>query len=77
MSADSYEALEARGLEYAIRVPANANLEWEIAELLFRPPGVRVAPREGAMRGSSTAHRGGPRRAGRSAEQLSIEHMPS
>ena len=34
-----YEALEARGVEYAIRVPANASLEWEIADLLFRPPG--------------------------------------
>jgi hypothetical protein len=34
-----YEALEARGVEYAIRIPANASLEWEIAELLFRPPG--------------------------------------
>ena len=33
------EALEARGVEYAIRVPANASLEWEIADLLFRPPG--------------------------------------
>ena len=31
-----YEALEARGMEYAIRMPANASLEWDIAELLFR-----------------------------------------
>ena len=34
-----YEALEARGVDYAIRVPANASLEWEIADLLCRPPG--------------------------------------
>jgi hypothetical protein len=34
-----YEALETRGVEYAIRMPANANLAWEIAELLSRPPG--------------------------------------
>ena len=34
-----YEALEKRGVEYAIRMPANENLEWAIAELLFRPPG--------------------------------------
>jgi Transposase DDE domain group 1 len=34
-----YEALEQRGVDYAIRIPANESLEWEIAELLFRPPG--------------------------------------
>jgi hypothetical protein len=34
-----YEALETRGVEYAIRIPANESLEWEIADLLFRPPG--------------------------------------
>jgi hypothetical protein len=34
-----YEALETRGVQYAIRMPANENLEWEIADLLFRPPG--------------------------------------
>jgi Transposase DDE domain group 1 len=34
-----YEALEARGVKYAIRLPANANLERDIAELLTRPVG--------------------------------------
>jgi Transposase DDE domain group 1 len=34
-----YEALETRGVPYAIRIPANKNLEWEIADILFRPPG--------------------------------------
>ena len=34
-----YEALEARGVQYAIRLPANANLERDMAELLPRPPG--------------------------------------
>ena len=29
-----YEALEHRGVRYAIRIPANENLEWEIAGLL-------------------------------------------
>ena len=24
---------------YAIRIPANESLEWEAAEILFRPPG--------------------------------------
>ena len=34
-----YEALEARGVHYAIRMPANKNLELEIEDLLFRSPG--------------------------------------
>ena len=34
-----YEALEERGVKYAIRIPANENLERDIAELLSRPVG--------------------------------------
>ena len=34
-----YEALEKRGVTYAIRLPANNSLEREIAELLTRPVG--------------------------------------
>ncbi len=34
-----YEALEECGVMYAIRIPANESLEWEVAEILFRPPG--------------------------------------
>lgn len=34
-----YEALETRGVEYAIRIPANWNLELTIEDLLFRSPG--------------------------------------
>jgi len=34
-----YEALEERGVQYAIRIPANDNLERDIAELLTRPVG--------------------------------------
>ncbi len=34
-----YEALESRGVHYAIRIPANENLERDIAELLPRPVG--------------------------------------
>ncbi len=34
-----YDALEERGVAYAIRIPANESLEWEVAEILFRPPG--------------------------------------
>ena len=34
-----YEALEERGVKYAIRIPANENLERDIAELLPRPVG--------------------------------------
>jgi len=34
-----YEALEGRGVKYAIRIPANDSLERDIAELLRRPVG--------------------------------------
>jgi len=34
-----YEALEKRGVEYAIRMPSSENLEWEVVDLLVRPPG--------------------------------------
>ncbi|MGA2329974.1 MAG: IS1380 family transposase [Bryobacteraceae bacterium] len=34
-----YEALEARGVKYATRIPANDSLERDIAELLTRPVG--------------------------------------
>ena len=35
-----YEALEERGVKYAIRIPANENLERDISELLTRPVGL-------------------------------------
>jgi hypothetical protein len=34
-----YEALEERGVDYAIRIPAKQSLELEIEDILFRPPG--------------------------------------
>lgn len=34
-----YEALEARGVNYAIRIPTNDSLERDIEELLARPVG--------------------------------------
>ena len=34
-----YEALEERGVGYAIRIPANENLERDVAELQPRPVG--------------------------------------
>jgi len=34
-----YEALEARGVKYAIRIPADDGLERDIGELLPRPVG--------------------------------------
>jgi hypothetical protein len=34
-----YDALEARGVDYAIRIPANRNLELAIEAILFRPRG--------------------------------------
>jgi hypothetical protein len=33
------EALETRGVQYAIRIPANKNLELAIEDILFRSPG--------------------------------------
>jgi hypothetical protein len=32
-----YEGLEERGAKYAVRIPANDSLEWDIAGLLTRP----------------------------------------
>ena len=34
-----YDALEQRGVDYAIRMPANKGVELEIEDILFRPPG--------------------------------------
>ena len=34
-----YEAMEERGVDYVIRIPANKSLELAIEEILFRPPG--------------------------------------
>jgi hypothetical protein len=34
-----YEALETRGVQYAIRIPANKNLELAIEDMRFRSPG--------------------------------------
>ena len=34
-----YEASEERGVQYAIRIPANRSLELEIEDILFRPLG--------------------------------------
>ena len=34
-----YEALEERGADYAIRIPANQSLELEVEDILFRPSG--------------------------------------
>ena len=44
-----YEASEERGVQYAIRIPANKSLELEIEDILFRPPGSpsRKPPRLG------------------------------
>jgi hypothetical protein len=50
-----YEALEARGVQYAIRIPVNKNLELAIEDLLFRSPG---RPRESlAAVGAAGANR--------------------
>ena len=49
-----YEALEERGVKYAIRIPANDNLERDIAELLPRPvgrPSQKLLVRQASERG--------------------------
>ena len=35
-----YDALEQRDVDYAVRMPANKNLELKIEDILFRPPGL-------------------------------------
>ena len=44
-----YEALEQRGVDYVIRMPANKNLELEIEDILFRPPGRAERQAAGAL----------------------------
>src|SRR5260370_4645018 len=39
VTSDGYEALEKRGVKYAIRIPANDSLERDIDEMLTRPVG--------------------------------------
>ena len=50
-----YEALEERGVSYAIRIPANENLERDIAELQPTYPVQLAGPLEGkrSSRGTS------------------------
>ena len=46
-----YEALEERGVRYAIRIPANESLERDIAELLPRPGGKAEPEAVGGVQG--------------------------
>jgi hypothetical protein len=59
-----YEALEERGVKYAIRIPANDSLERDIAELLTRPMGRRATSRWSGTKASCTKPRVGRRRGG-------------
>ena len=49
-----YEALEERGVKYAIRIPANDSLERDIADLLTRPVGRPSAQTLGVVQGASS-----------------------
>ena len=49
-----YEALEQRNVRYAIRLPANDNLERKITRLLTRPVGRPATSRWSATRAFST-----------------------
>ena len=44
-----YEALEERGVDYAIRIPANKSLELATEDILFRPPGKPLPEALGAL----------------------------
>ena len=59
-----YEALETRGVGYAIRIPANKNLELAIEDILFRLPGrpslSLVANRSSGTRASTIRRTAGP-----------------
>jgi hypothetical protein len=54
-----YEALEERGVKYAIRIAANDSLERDIAELLTRPVGRPGKSRRSGTTVSSPGRRGG------------------
>jgi len=56
-----YEAHEARQVKYAIRLPANANLERRITKLLIRPWEDRATSQRSAKRASSIRRRVGAR----------------
>jgi hypothetical protein len=62
--AELYEALEEREVKYAIRLPANDNLERDIAELLNRPWEGRATNRWSGSRAFSTRPPVGRRRDG-------------
>jgi hypothetical protein len=59
-----YTALEERDMKYAIRLPANDNLERNIAELLTRPVGRRPTNRWSGTRAFSIRRRVGRRHGG-------------
>ena len=59
-----YEALEERDADYAIRIPANENLERDTADLLPRPAGGPVSGPWSSTRAFSTRQRVGRRPAG-------------
>ena len=56
-----YEGLEHRDVAYAIRMPANKNLELAVEEILFRPPGRPTGdPLDAAVVPSVPGERGAP-----------------
>ena len=61
---DVYEYLEAEGFQYAIRLPANAVLQAQIAPLLTRPVGRPRTTSDASTRASAIRRRAGAGRAG-------------
>ena len=74
-----YEALEARGVGYAIRIPANKKLELAIEDVLFRSPGRPAARRSSATRASSIRRTTGRRPDGswRKSSTTSVSCSPA
>ena len=58
---ESYEALEERGVKYAIRIAANENLQRDIEESLKRPVGRPSRNRKSSTRAFCTKPRVGRR----------------
>ena len=52
-----YESSEERGVQYAIRIPANKSLELEIEDILFRSPGKTLPEALGALQEFSLSGR--------------------
>ena len=77
-----YAALEQRGVDYAIRMPANKSLELKIEKILFRPPGRPAAQPRARRRGSPPRLRPAVERAAQDGQErlalaVPLRRLPS